>query len=157
MNYSTTKKVRKIKDKVIDILLFPLRCICTPIYKLLQKIQKDKRYSEKQIRKAVQYLIDYWSDKEDEFYIILDDDYNPFDYGNISTPFHMGLDMSWGWSGENKRMKNRVSHIYHCQKEQYLNMFKELCGTPMSWEDKKKSFDSFNVYKIENRVVCKIK
>ena len=59
MNYSNKKKLRKAKHVIEDILLFPVRCVCTPIYKLSQKLKKKKRYSEKQIRKVVQYLIDY--------------------------------------------------------------------------------------------------
>ncbi len=95
MKYQTSKKIREVKDKIINILLFPVRCIYTPIYILLQKLQKNKKYSEKQITKIIQYLIDYWLDEElnEEFYVIIDDSYNPFDYHHVSTPFHMMCDM----------------------------------------------------------------
>lgn len=157
MKYSNTKKLRKVKKIIEDILLFPIRCVCTPIYNLSKKYKGKKLYSDKQIRKTVQYLIDYWSDKEDEFYIIADDEYNPFDCSNVTNPYHMQADMSWGWSGENKRIKKKASHMYFKQKRQYITMFDELCGTPMTLDEKNKWFNKYDVNKIKDRIVYKIK
>ena len=156
-DYKTTKKIKKIEEIIIDVLLFSVRCICTPIYKISEKKKKEKRYTDKEIRKTIQYLIDYWTDGQSELYVILDDDYNPFDYDNVTTPYHMEADMSWGWHGENKKVKNKSSHIYHYQKEQYLNIFKELCNTPMTLEEKKQWFDTFDISKVKDRIVCKLK
>jgi hypothetical protein len=157
MNYSTTKKIRKIKEKIIDILLYPIRCVGTPIYNYLQKNKKEKQYSEKQIRKTVKYLIDYWTDGEDGFYVLLDDDYNPFDCSNISTPYNMQSNMNWGWNGENRKIKDKASHMYFYQKEQYLNIFKELCGSLMTLTEKEQWFDKYDMYKIKDRMICKVK
>jgi hypothetical protein len=156
MKYLTIKKLNKIKDKLIDILLFPVRCVCTPVYKLIQKKKENMRYSEKQIEKVVQYLIDYWTDNQEEFYIIMDVNYNPFDYNNVKTPYGMQSDMSWGWNGENRRIKNKARHIWCYQQEQYLNIFKKLCGTPMSLEEKKNWFDDFDLYKLKDRAIYKL-
>jgi len=155
MKYSTVRKYKRLQEKIIDCLLFPIRYIGTPIYNALEKNKKIKKYSEKQIRRTVQYIIDYYLDNEDdEFYIIADNNYNPFDYCNVSTPFHMYMNMMW--SG-NTKVKNRASHMYCYQKQQYIDMFKNLCGKPMSLEEKKQWFDSFDVIKIKNRPVYKMK
>ena len=146
-NYSTTKKYRQIKEKIIDFLLFPVFCICTPIYKLYQKYQENKRYSDKQIRKAIQYTIDYWMDYEEDFYIIFYC-FNPVHFSpiheqceNVKTPWDMYNDIVWGWNGENKKMKNKLQHIWYYQEEQYLKIFKEMCleicKNPMTLEEKK--------------------
>ena len=156
MSYSTTKKLRKIKDVIMDVLFFPMRCVCTPIYKLHEKYIENKRYSEKQIRKVVQYLIDYWTDDEEEFYIIADDKYNPFDYSNIQTAYQMQSNMSWGWSGENKRIKFKARHIYNYQKDEYLNMFIKILGEPMTFEEKRQDFKNYQINDIKDRLIYKI-
>lgn len=157
MKYATSKKIRKIKDKIIKILISPLRWVCVPIYSQIEELRKKRRYSEKQIRKVVQYLIDYWTNDESEFYVILDDNYNPLDDWYIKTPYQMQTDMSWGWYGENKRIKNKANHIYYYQKEEYFKIFRELCGTPMTFEEKQQYFNLYEANKIKDRDVCKIK
>jgi len=157
MNYARMKKLRKIKEKIIDILLFPIRCVCTPIYNLSEKLKQNKRYSDKQIRKVIQYLIDYWMNDEENFYVLIDDGYNLSEYSNISTPFYMQWHMSWGWRGEYKKIKNKASHIYCYQEEDYLRIFKELCGEPMTLEEKQKWFNGYIFHQIKDRDICKIK
>jgi hypothetical protein len=126
-------------------MLFPIIYVCTPIYKLYKKHEEAKRYSDKQIRSTIQYLIDYWANDEDEFYIIFNN-YNPLneESSSVKTPFDMQSDMSWGWNGENKKIKKKASHIYYYQKEQYLKILEELCleicENPMTEEEKKQHF-----------------
>ena len=157
MKYATSKKIRKIKDKIIKILISPLRWVCVPIYSQIEELRKKRRYSEKQIRKVVQYLIDYWTENTNEFFVILDDGYNPFDYSNIKTLYYMQSGMSWGWRGENKRIKNKASYIYFYQKEEYIKTFRDLCRNLLTLEEKKQYFNRYEVSKIKDRDVCKIK
>jgi len=154
MSYSQNKKSRKIKRKIENILLFPVRCICTPIYKISQKYKNNKIYSDKEIKKTVQYLIDYWTDGESEFYIFIDDGYKAFDYSNVTTPFYMQADMGWS---RNKKIKTKASHMYYHQKDKFLIALRELCGAPMSYEDKIEWFDKYRAHEIKNRELCKIK
>lgn len=156
MKYSTNIKIRDYKNKIIDIILFPIRVIGTPVYDKIEKRKRQKKYSEKEIKNAVQYLIDYWTDSNSEFYIILDG-YSPFDGYSILTPFDMYFDMSNGWYGEHKKIKNKIRHIYHYQNEQYLNAFKQLCKTPMTLEEKKEWFNKWDLYKIKDKEIYKIK
>lgn len=156
MNYNTAKKLRNLKYVIIDIILFPVRLICAPFIKMYEKHKGNKKYSNKEIRKVVQYLIDYWSDSCNNFYIIADDNFDPFGISNIKTLGCMQSHMSWGWYGENKKIKEKARHIYHNQKDKYIDMFKELLGKPMTLEEKKNDFGSYQIKSIKNRIVYKI-
>ena len=73
----------------------------------------------------------------------------------------MYSDMGWGYNGENKKIKNRINHIYFYQKEQYLKIFKELCleicGASMTLEEKKKWLNEYCFYQIKEIETYKIK
>lgn len=157
MKYSTYKRKQKIIKKVSDVVLFPLRCIITPIDLLCgyyDKHKKIKTYSEAQIQEVVKYLIDYWVDYEKEFYIIADDDYNPFDFSNVKNAFHL-TDLSWE---KHRKVKLKAFHIYTHQKDEYIKTIIELCdryGTKMTSDDKRREFKPWGFNGIKDRCIYK--
>jgi len=166
VKFKRTKQFVKIKNKIFKVLLFPLRCICIPIYKLYEKQKQEKRYSYKTILNLVQYCIDYHLHNNDYIYIIFDDyvgeevtDYGGYGYRNL-------CDISWGWNGEYKKIKKKIEHIYYYQKENYIKAVKELCGSSLTNEEKKQEFTKeydegktylvMAYYRIQDKEVCKI-
>jgi len=160
------KQIQKIKGKIINIILFPIRIVITPIYNLYEKYKSKKKYSYKTIKKLVQYCIDYHLNNDNNIYVTLDDwisseceDSGIYSYSSL-------CDISWGWSGEHKRVKHKLNHIYFNQKEEYIKVIKELCGTPLSDEEKKKEFTgkmgngkpylTYIYYRIQDKEICKI-
>ena len=148
--------------------MFPIKIIVTPIYKLNEKYKSKKKYSYKTIKKLVQYCIDYHLSNDNSIYIVLDgwissecEDSGIYSYSSL-------CDISWGWSGEHKRVKHKINHIYFNQKDEYIRAVKELCGTTLSDEEKKKEFTrksgnengkpylAYVYYRIQDKELCKI-
>lgn len=146
----------------MNIILFPIRVICTPIYKLSKKITSQKKYSYKTIKKLVQYCIDYHLNYDDSIYIAFDNwvseecrDYGVYGYSSLH-------DISW----DHKRAKKKLNHIYYYQKDEYIKAVKELCGSPLSEEEKKREFTispkegkpylTYAYYRIQDKEICKI-
>ena len=136
--------------------------IFIPIYKLNAKIKIQKRYSYKTIKKLVQYCIDYQLNYDNHIYVVFDDwvskecsDYGMYSYNNLRN-------ISWSHRGA----KRKIDHIYHKQKDEYVQAVKELCGSPLSDEEKKKEFTRKNndggdylayiYYRIQDKEICKI-
>mgnify|MGYP001009390551 CR=1 FL=1 len=149
MKYKTNKSIKSIRRRLLKIIFTPI----VLIYNIYEKNKKPKYYSDRQIKNVVKYLVDYWKDGNKEFYIITDDNYNPFDYSNIKTACEL-KDICG-----NKRVRKKASTIYTNQKETYILTLREtlrgLYGNPMTFEEKKQDFKwSFNM--IEDRQMYKL-
>lgn len=162
ITYKTKKQIQKINSKLLDIILFPIRIICIPIFKLTEKIKIQKKYSYKTILKLVQYCIDYHLNYDDSIYIAFDNWVNEDCSSNGIYSYGSLCDISWS----HKRVKRKILHIYHDQKDDYIRAVKELCGTPLSQEEKKKEFTrntgngkpylTYVYNRIEDKELCKI-
>lgn len=114
----------------------------------------------------MQYCIDYHLNHDDHIYVALNDwvseecsDDGVYGYSNLSN-------ISRGWNGENKKVKKKIDHIYNYQKDEYIKAVKELSGTPLSDEEKKKEFTreindgktylAYVYYRIQDKEICKI-
>lgn len=162
MKYKSVKKKIKIKEKITYILLSPIRWICVPTEKYYYKIKnirekknEKKRYSPKEIKDVVQYLIDYWSDGEEVFFIVMTDKFLSFENNNIKTPETMLSHMFEGMYGEHKKIKKKAEHIYRYQQEEYFKAFRELCSSPISEEEKRQYFPKYELDKIKDIDVYK--
>lgn len=161
ISYEKQKQLNKIKEKLLDIVLFPIRCICTPIYKLSERCKKNKRYPYKTILKLVQYCIDYHLNYDDVIYIVLDDFVPQEAHDKGCYSYRQLCDISWN----HKRVKTKIQHIYYHQKDEYIKAVKEICGEPLTQDEKKKEFTcnvmgkeyfSIAYYRIQDKEVCKI-
>jgi len=165
-SYQRTKQLMNVKYKLLNIALFPVKCICTPIYNLHEKHRKDKRYSYKAILGLVQYCIDYHLSDEDYIYVVYSDTVGQDAEDCGCYGYYELKNISWGWSGGHKRVKNKLNHIYYYQKEEYIQAVKEICGQPMNKEELKieftrtssdnKSYLAWGYYNIQDKEVCKI-
>jgi hypothetical protein len=162
ITYKTRKQIQRIKDKIVDILLFPIRIVCTPIYKLNEKIKIQKKYSYKTILKLVQYCIDYHLNYGNFIYIVFKDWVDEDCRSSGIYGYSSLRDISWN----HKRVKRKIDHIYFYQKDEYIKAVKELSGTPLSDEEKKKEFTrkmndgktylAYVYYRIQDKEICKI-
>jgi len=94
ISYKKNKKIQQIKNKTLDMILFPIRVILTPIYKIHKKYKSKKRYSYKTILKLVQYCIDYHLNHDDYIYVAFTnwvseecEDYGIYGYSSLCDIF----------------------------------------------------------------------
>lgn len=136
LNYKRKKQLNKIKYKCLDIMLYPIVFIYSPIYELLEKRKKNKRYSYKKIKELVKYCIDYHLNYDKSIYIVATN------YVGKEVIYCGG----YGYRGlcdigyENNRIRKKIIHIYHYQKDEYIKALKELSGDPLTTEEKKNEF-----------------
>ena len=162
ITYKTAKQIQKIKDKIIDVISFPVRVVFTGIYKILEKAKIQKKYSYKTIKKLVQYCIDYHLNYDNSIYIAFDNWVDEDCSSSGIYSYSSLCDISWS----HRRAKNKISHIYYNQKDEYIKAVKELCGTPLSEEEKKQEFTrkgsegktylAYVYYRIQDKEICKI-
>lgn len=165
LSYKKQKQLNKIKNNCVNVLLFPLRCICTPIYELKEKYDKNKRYSYKQIKKLLMFAINNHLDSEHikSIYIVLDDYAHSLEDGNDVFSYYSLYDCM---SHNHIKIKNKLRHIYKYQKDYYVEILKMICPLPMTDEEKLIDFGmKYNdkivptsfYQKVKNKDVCKIK
>jgi len=110
----------------------------------------------------VQYCIDYHLNYDDSIYIAFAN-WVDEDCGSSAIYSYSSLcDISWN----HKKVKRKINHIYHYQKDEYIQVVKELCGTPLSNEEKKQEFTrslkdgetylTYVYYRIQDKEICKI-
>lgn len=81
---------------------------------------------------------------------------SPFEYSNVKSLYEMLAYMSTGHRNEHKKIKEKAEYIYRHQKEDYMRIFKELCGTPITLEEKRQVFGKYGTNMIKDRDVCMI-
>lgn len=164
MTYQTQKRISEIQKKVVNAILFPIRFALTPIAKKYwaykDRNYKTKRYTEKQIRNAVQFAFDFWQDRHDEVYII-NEDFCAINWHEDSirmlTPYRFYEEI-WAYgNGSLRRLKTKLGRMYHNQRNEFLEILWEKCPvTPMTEEEIKVEFDMYHYWKLKDKTIYKI-
>jgi len=133
---------------------------------MLDKCKTKKEYSYKTIIKLVQYCIDYHLSNDECIYVALNNYVGEECSDNGIYSYSSLCDLYWSYTGQSKRVKNKISHVYHYQKDEYIKAVKELCGNPLSDEEKKQEFTktmsdgetylAYIYYRIQDKEICKI-
>lgn len=168
VSFKRTQQIVKIMKKIVDVLTFPIFLIylvCRPVYEWLQKHRK--KYSYKAILSLAQYSIDFHLNREDCIYVVLDDrigrdstSYGCYGYNDL-------YGISSGGYGQHKKVRKKLQDVYAHQKDEYVKAVKELCGKPLTDEEKEKEFFSLGYGKgrsyipefyrgILHKEICKI-
>lgn len=127
-----------------------------------EKIKIQKKYSYKTILRFVQYAIDYHLNYDNSIYVVFSDWVDEDCRSSGMYSYNSLRDISWNHKG----VKRKLDYIYHHQKNEYIKAVKELCGMPLSDEEKKKEFTrntndgktylAYVYYRIQDKEICKI-